>query len=155
MRRLRRWRRRVQAGAPSGTHSYVAFSATEAVHLDPQEARKLALIANMNARVFSLDVDDSDDLESPTIEVAWNTQLSLSRLIWATRGLLAVLHGDVQLARCAVGWQRGRRKGEKCGRVFVYDAPPGHPRSDYCSEACKKRRNRRSTVAASGSVPQT
>jgi hypothetical protein len=67
-------------------------------------------------------------------------QPHISRLVWASRGLLPILAGEARLRRCPA--PASNKGGQECGRYFVSGGRVGYP-ARYCSETCRKRAHRR------------
>ncbi|MBM3472618.1 MAG: hypothetical protein FJX75_05000 [Armatimonadetes bacterium] len=120
------------------------FLPVSAVGIDEREARMLNHLARIGPKWFEVRFVPPRQGYEAIVMVSWKglPYDGTSRIVWATRALLAVLLGEVQLARCTVKWQRGPRKGQRCGRVYVVQGPAGRTR-DFCgSAACKERRKR-------------
>ena len=131
---------------PSGVQLRLKqFQSLPSLTVSEDDARRLSLVANMSPRQFSIAVFGAESPELPTVSVTWGSQQCTSRLIWATRGLLAVLLGEAQLARCRVlrrGWPR---RGTECGRAYVVKGPAGQPRKHCTDSACAGRLRRHQT----------
>ena len=129
------------AGQPGAATRFLPM---EALNIDERDAARLTHLASIGPKWFEVRVIRPGSEYEPIVYVSWKglAHDGTSRIVWATRALLAVLLGEVHLARCTVGWQKGPLKGTRCGRVYAVQGPAGRTR-DYCgSEACKGRRKR-------------